>query len=363
MNVIDKHQSLKKFSIESVSSIDELRKILFICRSNNVIFPNKKGCLKYDLKHGNIVLTDKGPAVAIGTYLSKFWFQIKGDNGKISFWDTAYSPTFFTERGFSITSRRVEPQYITHYELYSILHDLDYYIYDDFSTSIQLIYPICSPIFFSPGILYSKNQEDIIKSEEDHISSLPLDTLEEIFQYCTPIDVFYSTLVCKSWRSLIKKCNIWKRFCKGSGIVYNEKLINSDYDENQAEYYFSRGLERRLTIYLMTLSDINSFYNKKYYLGGLYWSLKADGENFYIKLCDLSFNWFNGISISIIVRINTYDTNLETYMKYKPPEKLNILPEKYFLPLKCSITVKVHGSLINLMYRTALKYKDISARH
>lgn len=372
MEIVIGSEILEQYSIKNVSSIDELRKILFLCRSNSAIAPDKNGCSEYNLEYGEIMHTHRGPAVAVGTYRCKLWFQLAEDDGKVSFWDPIYSSSIFTEKSPRTTNKIVEPHYMTHYELYTILHCADKYIYTDNIVLLRFSYPIYPSIFLPSEILYSKDEENISETK-DHISSLPLDTIADIFEHCDPLNVFYSMLVCRSWYMQIKQCGVWKRFCKRSGIMYNEKILNRDYDGNQAEYYFSRGLERRLTINI--IPDIHLFCNKKYYLGGLYWILNLDDETLYIKLCDLPFDDFSDIKISILIKISMHNKDFEVCAKYESLQgrlniltlheiyseydsclrRLNISTPQSLTPPKCIITVRVHGSLISLMHKITLE--------
>lgn len=349
------------FSIENVSSIEEMRKTLFFLRNGSVIIPDKKMCSLYKTKHGDVFTNslwhnEKESATVIGVYDSKLWFQfLKTDNGKLSYWGSIREPSDFILNGeFAFTGENIEPQYITHYELYTIIYNNPHCIFKK-GVEFSMEYPICPTIFLPPIDSCFKDDAQIIESGVDYISTLPLEILFEIFQNCSGLDIFYSMLVSKVWHEKLKQCGVWKKLCIDFGIKYNETILHKDYDGNQAEYYFSHGLERKLILNIENPSDINSFCNKNYYLGGLYWNFTKTTKGFHMNVSNISIKEFNGIKISILINVSTKDAS------FKYSKLYNYSPYTVPLFFECeaatryTITVKVHHSLISLMYYTVLK--------
>lgn len=352
--------------VKNVSSIEDLRESLFFLRNGSVINPNKEMCSLYNAKHGDVITyyevitnslwrDEKGFATVIGVYDSKLWFQLhKNDNGRLSYWGKIKEPLDLAScKEFTLSGTNIKPRYITHYELYSIIYNP--HCISERGAEYIMKYPIYPSIFLLPMNSYFKDDTQIMEFETDYISTLPLEILFEIFQKCSGLDVFYSMLVCRAWREGIKQCGVWKKLCTNSGIKYNETILLNDYDGNQAEYYFSHGLERRVILDTENLSDIDSICNKNCYLGGLYWNFTKTVKGLLMSMCNMSIREFDGIKINILISVSAGNETFNYNELYDHSSEAMPLFFDFTIAVKYTITIKIHYTLISLMYRTTLK--------
>lgn len=339
---------------ETNFSIDDLREQIFFRRDATVIIPDKEKCILYGLKYGDRLISDddKLTAIAIGVEDSNLWFQLEtySDNGKLSFWQTFTNYSDLYKINYKHTYENVVPQYITHYELYFMLHTMHQYNYFKEVEVKQLTFPVSFTLFLPLKTLLSNTETEIMETESCSISQLPLDLITDIFEFCSPIDAFNSTFVCRDWYKKIRQCRIWEKYCKHSKIKYNQAILTHDYDGDEVKYYFCYGIVRKLDFSIEKLEDVRALCDKKYYLGGLYWSFTAHSNSIYFRVEPLiRFNIASYLKLPIHVKINNSSETKEMVFIYDCMSSIKILSLDTFVPLKCTITVELHRSLISLM--------------
>lgn len=351
-------QTINALIIQNNLSTDELREQIFFRRDLTVIIPDKEKCNLYGLKYGDRLISNDGKlsVIAVGVEDSKLWFQFEkhSDNARLSYWPDFNSYSDLHVIGYRDTHENVTPQYITHYELYFILHTMHLYNYFNEFKIAKYIFPISFNLFLPFEILLS-NDISISGTKSCFLSHLPLDLITDIFEFCSPIDTFNASFVCKSWYKKIRQSRIWEKYCKLYKIKYNQDILEHDYNGDKVKYYFYRGIARKLDFSIKGSEDINALCSRKYYLGGLYWSFVAHKNNIYLRMHPLTqLSMDLNLKISIYIKINTLSETKEVVSAYDCMRCIEILSFDILVPLKCTVTVELHRSLISLMQSTAV---------
>lgn len=340
-----RNQSVLSFVINN-SNEEELRKKLFFARDFSPIFPYVENCGKYNVSHGEVLIVRNKKCTVIGVFNSRLWVQIQdnGDMGRLSYWDDIQDFQSYERMNIGHSNESVI-RYTTHYELYTIL----YYTKKRLSLERAIYpYPIVPSIFENKTSVHNS----LTVVDRDIISNIPEEMFLEIFNYCSPVDVFYSSLVSHKFYRILRSPSVWKRFCNEIGINFNETILSDDYDNNLVEYYFSHGVPRRMTLEINKFQDILCIRNNIFYLGGIYIKFTLKPGWLCLKICNSSLVTLNDIIVPVeicIINSSNVEPCKKIFKNLKKTEKL--LNLSLFEPTILVITIKVSISLQSLMYR------------
>lgn len=312
-----------------------------------------------DFQYGARFVSYKGNGTVIGKKGDELWVQLDQDNGKVSFWDDIHDRKDIASRGIHLTGELVTPQYLSYYELETLVNHCNEY--SSYSCKNGFSFPRFQSIF-----KHIMNEARIAKYTNsdgfDFISLMSSDLITEICDFCKPLEIFSALLVSKKWRELFSHHQIWKNYCRRYNIAVNDVILRDDYNNDYIQYFFSYGIPRTHKFFVDSRCKFDELNNTTIKVGDLHWHLDSrnDKLRIHMKESTLKFLVFEEISVSFETAIvdtiqDTSRTKISNVKICHFKSSYKVFSYKSDHIIVCEMRVKISPTLLSLIYSRTIR--------